>query len=228
MAVAREMDRDEHLAAVEKRIALGHDRHAERAKHVAARIPVQARQRLLQRAIDAGTVSQRVFWLRREAALVADAASGVAACKTGCAHCCHISVLVAEPEAKEIGRAIGRKPAAVPVDRFFTGAEALDEVDGGNAAATAKRDVVSQEALGVPCPFLIENRCSIYAHRPLACRFLFNLDDDDLLCRLVPGVTISVPYLSMQSEQVASVVAMGTNARLADIRDWFPLTSLQK
>ena len=75
----------------------------------------------------------------------------------------------------------------------------------------------------MPCAFLVDDRCSIYEHRPLACRHLFNVDVDNLLCQLVPGVAIEVPYLGMQGEQVAYVSAMGANARLADIRDWFPV-----
>src|SRR3990167_2374390 len=33
---------------------------------------------------------------------------------------------------------------------------------------------------GVPCSFLKEGRCSIYRHRPLACRLQINMDDDDI------------------------------------------------
>lgn len=143
MALVPEAERPAHLVAVAQRLQLGHEHHAARANRVAENVRADARQRLLQRAIDASTVAQRVFWLRREADLVSDVARGVAACKAGCSHCCHISVLVAEPEAKEIGKAFGLKPAGVPVGRFSNGAEMLDEVDGGKAAATAKRDAVS-------------------------------------------------------------------------------------
>ena len=41
------------------------------------------------------------------------------------------------------------------------------------------------------------------------------------MCQLVPGEGIAVPYLNVQSEQVAYAVAMGMHANMADIRDWF-------
>jgi len=87
--------------------------------------------------------------------------------------------------------------------------------------ATAKRHSMRDMYFGVPCTFLVESKCSIYEHRPLACRQQFNFDDDNLVCQLVPGEGIAVPYLNVQSEQVAYAVAMGMHANMADIRDWF-------
>ena len=129
---------------------------------------------------------------------------------------------MAEPEAREIGRAIGRKPANVATDRYLTAAQTLSEDLRDNAAAEDMRNAINDGAFGVPCTFLVDNQCSIYANRPMACRYQFSVDDDDLLCRLVPGQPIRVPYLNLQGEQAAYASAMGYNARMADIRDWFP------
>lgn len=76
--------------------------------------------------------------------------------------------------------------------------------------------------MGTPCTFLAAGRCSIYEHRPISCRLQINVDVDDLLCRLVPGEAITVPYLDTRTEKVASLLILGANARIADIRDWFP------
>ena len=222
MSVVPEAEREAHLAAVNSRHDTGDAKFQARAAAVAARVPADSRSRLLQQGIDARTVAQRIFWLQREAELIQSAASSSVACGAGCSHCCHISVLVAEPEAKEIGKALGRKPSDVLPGRSFTGADVASRDDGHKERATAIRDAVGAEVFGVPCTFLVDAKCSIYEHRPLACRHLFNVDVDSLLCQLVPGVAIEVPYLGMQGEQVAYVSAMGANARLADIRDWFP------
>lgn len=222
MAVVPEADREEHLLAVSERNGRGRAKHHERAAIIASRVPADARARLLQQGLDSGKVSQRIFWLRREAALVEQATKNLVACVRGCAHCCNISVLVAEPEAKAIGRAIGRKVATVASDRSMIAAQAVSNHPRDRAVTEEKRDAINIDVFGVPCTFLVNSQCSIYEHRPLVCRHLFNVDDDELLCKLVSGQPIEVPYLNMQGEQAAYVAAMGDSARFADIRDWFP------
>lgn len=99
----------------------------------------------------------------------------------------------------------------------------------GDIAATDE-DLPVEETLeqlksqhhGVACPFLARGSCSIYAHRPLACRLQINLDDDDLLCRLVDGgVAPRVPYLNMQAHTVYALRVWGPNQQYDDIRAWF-------
>lgn len=48
------------------------------------------------------------------------------------------------------------------------------------------------------------------------------MDDDDLLCQLVEGEGIRVPYLNLTAHHVAAVVALGMGQPIADIREWFP------
>lgn len=217
--VVPEDARSAHLERVAGRLAeegrLG--RLEERAGLLRARIDGAARTRLLQQAVNARSQAQRVLWLRREADLLGVAAYPLSACSAGCSHCCHIGVLVAEPEAKVIGRAIGRLPAEPPADRTLLAGDVVNE-----QARDAARAQFEMRHFGSPCSFLLDGRCSVYAHRPLACRRLFNVDRDALLCQLVPDETISVPYVDTTGSQVADLLAMGTNSRLADIRDWFP------
>lgn len=147
-----------------------------------------------------GNVKQRLTSLRNVANLMSKAVGEVSACRQGCSHCCHIPVSLSKAEAQLIGSLIGVKPV--------------------QDAQTSETD---RTAYGYdrPCPFLEEGACSIYAHRPFACRALLNMDRDDLLCQLVEGKAIPVPYLNMSSWQILYVI--GTEGSpLGDIRAFFP------
>lgn len=150
----------------------------------------------LRVAMSASTASQRVMWIRRAADTMADGYGPVAACRSGCSHCCHIPVKISLAEAQVLGKAIGRKP--VPPAQHGT--------------APAEHEA---------CSFLVDERCSIYAERPAVCRYHMNLDIDDLLCRPVPGGAVPVPYLDVRPLVMARVVTGGRSA-YADIRQWFP------
>lgn len=129
-----------------------------------------------------------------------------AACKRGCSHCCHIAVGVMEPEAKVIGKMIGRPPVAV---KGRQGPGYFDGFDYGYHN---------------PCTFLKNGECSIYEFRPLACRAQFNVDVDDLLCRLTPPHSVTVPYLDTHNLQMmlAATCMRDGVPKLADIREYFP------
>lgn len=145
-----------------------------------------------------------------------------AACKRGCSHCCYQSVLISAPEAELIGKRIGVKP------RKFEGVRERDDIEAGYHN---------------PCPFLKDDACSIYAHRPLPCRKQFNLDRDALLCELI-GPTGTVPYADLRDYDMAALMAASERERIleqdpmrpgvmrpgtsttlpyvGDIRDFFP------
>lgn len=123
------------------------------------------------------------------------------ACRSGCSNCCWIGVGVLQTEAEAIGKFIGRKPRDPVVP------------ENGRGLAEA--------AFGKACTFLKDGACSIYEVRPLACRGLFSLDEDNLLCRLVSGAQVPVPYADNTQIMTHMVMAMGAE-RMADIREWFP------
>ncbi|WP_233854145.1 YkgJ family cysteine cluster protein [Paraburkholderia sp. HD33-4] len=105
------------------------------------------------------------------------------ACRKGCSHCCHTPVLVPVQEAELIGRRIGVKPVKL------TGISGRDDIEAGYHN---------------PCTFLdAHGACSIYSSRPLACRQLFNMDRDALLCELVGETASKVPYMNMFDYQTA-------------------------
>jgi hypothetical protein len=79
-------------------------------------------------------------------------------CGSGCSFCCHQNVDVTIPEAILVALRLG------------------DEADPRRAAtleaAEQFKDLGDEEriATGCPCPMLVDNRCSVYEARPIACR----------------------------------------------------------
>jgi Fe-S-cluster containining protein len=189
----------------------------ERARAKTAQVPADSEsvRHLIQASQRARTVAQRVLWMQRAASAWSRPMEAFAACRRGCSHCCHIPVMISRTEAELIGTTVRRSPArpahAIDLAKLQT-AEDVQEAQATLQAATPT---------GEPCPFLADGACSIYAHRPLACRVLLNLDDDDLLCRLVPGVSVPVPYADATTFKALSLMAQ-PNAELADIREFFP------
>lgn len=188
-------------------------------------------QRLLATAAAASTPVQQIRWFRRAADRVVSAATGVAACKAGCAHCCYIAVLLTEREARVIAKETGRQlrePAPGESIRLTQVIEP-DALDQAMVGLAEFQDRESARHMAIPCPFLHvdpdgpvgNGRCVIYSSRPLTCRQLINLDRDDFLCHLLPGEAISVPYLDMRLHAAAQLETFGRGQRVADIRSWF-------
>jgi hypothetical protein len=184
---------------IQERLA-GSEAHARAAAANVSTVESNRVLPALSMAASSSTSGKRVFWLQKAAQTLANSYGPHAACSEGCSHCCHIPVQITQAEALFIGRQIGRRPLApehqgpAPV------------VDG----------------YASPCPFLLDNRCSIYTHRPMVCRSHMNLDRDDLLCRLLPGVPVPVPYLDTRFLALAAVDILGPTQPLADLRQWFP------
>lgn len=173
-----------------------------------------AAQPLIRAAQRASTSAQRIVWLQRAASAWARPFETVAACQKGCAHCCHIPVTLSRSEADLISRASGRAITA-PLRPVRT-RELLNAEDV--AAATAH---LQRWKTGIPCPFLVDSTCSVYEARPLACRVLLNLDDDDLLCRHSEAEPADVPYADSRVLRALALAAQPAEV-LADIRDFFP------
>lgn len=162
----------------------------------------------------ARTLTQRVVWLQRAASAWARPLEPVSACRKGCAHCCHIAVTISRVEATLISKATGRA-LAVPRSPVR-----LDMEMDAQALEVAQARLQQLKAPS-PCPFLKESSCSIYEQRPIACRVLINLDDDDLLCRHVQGEMAAVPYADARSLKALALSAQASS-EFADIRDFFP------
>lgn len=155
--------------------------------------------RLLDASQRASTRSQRITWLNKAADAFSASHASRAACKDRCDHCCHIPVKLSQAEAAFLGKAIGRAP---------TPASELSQTPWDQAPMS-------------PCTFLEAGHCSVYVNRPAVCRTHMNMDRDDLLCRLVPGLDIPVPYADTRAFAFVSIHIAG-EGEWADIRQWFP------
>jgi hypothetical protein len=91
------------------------------------------------------------------------------ACRAGCAHCCHQTVGVTAPEVFAIHAHLRATRTPDELDAFAGRLRAVDDRTRGMATL----DRVSPD---FPCPFLVDERCSIYEARPLACRGTNSLD----------------------------------------------------
>lgn len=130
-------------------------------------------------------------------------------------------VMVYEQEAQIIGRAIGVKPKTPNPDVTFDVGLSSKEED-----SRAKAEALTNEFFGVPCTFLVDGSCSIYEDRPMNCRLQINMDEDSTLCELVPGDSIPVPYLNVESSRTVYAMVMARKSdggsRMADLRHYFP------
>lgn len=106
--------------------------------------------------ISARVARMRIIKIATEAN---DALAPIATCRNGCSHCCHQGLVVFEHEAVALAKVSGREMVKQPhrSDREL-------EIDIGSAT-------------GKPCPFLTNNSCSVYEHRPLSCRLRHSLNE---------------------------------------------------
>ncbi len=197
----------------------------QRAEAIEQLAPRDHRARLMQAAAQAPSTTKKIAWLRREADLTVRASAGNSACGAGCNWCCRMGVAVTEHEVRVIAKETGRslsEPGAGRVYEFD-----LSNLEGAEAMMRSAAELENTQGArwtGVKCPFLSDEPgagCSIYRSRPLACRNLINLDTDELLCKLVEGGRITVPYLGRVESQLAGMLALGPKLRIADLRDWF-------
>lgn len=123
------------------------------------------------------------------------------ACKKGCSACCQMNITVSSMEAESIAAATGR-PAAIVTETIAHPQE---------------------EFIGNPCPFLRANECSIYDHRPLACRKHSSYFTTEKWCSPPYVNTVQAPLVRFSGlDEALAVVSVrkGTTV-FADIRDFF-------
>lgn len=88
-----------------------------------------------------------------------DAPGAAVACRAGCAFCCSVQVEVTAPEALQMAQQVRQWPDLEQAALVLRLQHQSSHHRG--AAAPAPR---------LPCAFLADHRCSIYALRPSACR----------------------------------------------------------
>jgi Fe-S-cluster containining protein len=142
-------------------------------------------------------------------------------CRKGCGACCRQLVPISRTE----GEALLALLEAMPKERrkavrarFAAAEAAITQAGLAERGTRSDRELsVAYFALGVPCPFLEEESCSIHRDRPLVCREYLVTSPPELCAGPTQeGVTpVPVPKLSLAAR------------RLQDEQDdWFPLTML--
>jgi hypothetical protein len=134
-------------------------------------------------------------------------------CRRGCASCCHLPVVITSAEARALATATGR-PMHAPADALTV----REFTEGADAARL--RDGVQHA--GVPCPFLVDSACSVYESRPTVCRTHLSLAPSALLCQVVPGHPVNVPYADATRIRAYGLMLMIEDV-MADIREFFPV-----
>lgn len=130
-------------------------------------------------------------------------------CKAGCSACCRsIPVEISDLEARHIAAATGKACATLPPGRHG-----------------------QRGFLNTPCPFLVNEQCSIYEHRPYNCRSLAVVDTDALTCStLNTELTVAndpraVPVMMTKMTMFDALyrdLTSRTSTVWADIRQFFP------
>lgn len=90
-------------------------------------------------------------------------------CRAGCSHCCHIRVLVTPPEVILLSQFIRDTFSEDELHKLMERLTVADSITHG----------MSDDEHGsahVRCPLLVNDRCSVYAARPLECRGYVSMD----------------------------------------------------
>jgi len=116
-------------------------------------------------------------------------------CQKGCCYCCYIEVSISSLEAEYIERKTGIKRA------LHSGI---------------------REIFGTPCPFLDNDTCSIYKHRPFVCRHHNALFDNPRWCNLDLCNRYKFPQVRFSEvEKSYQLILKTSGSSLADIRQLF-------
>lgn len=224
-AFVPESSLEAHLDQVQARwdaLRVSNDLQA-RSERVQAEMDPDAFDRMMTAASRAKSSGQRVLWLHRAADVVAGAVSRAkaSACKKGCDHCCHIPVSLSRSEATHLAAVSEKRMATAPVGAVRVASE-LEQLRSGETPYGVDPQRWSHH-VGQPCPFLRDGECTVWDARPLACRYYYTMDADNLLCRLISDKTgVEVPQFNMLAFIAMSWSVLGLNQEAADIRDWFP------
>lgn len=172
------------------------------------------------RAVDAAEIVPALQRLVN-AVVEASAADKPVSCRKGCGACCRQLVPVSRSEGERLLGVVGALPAArrTALEARFAVAEATIERAGlrQHAGRSDRELSATYFALGLPCPFLEDESCSIHPERPLVCREYLVTSPAELCAGPAQeGVTpLAVPKVSLAARTLQD-----------DKDDWFPLALL--
>lgn len=155
-------------------------------------------------------------------AIVAAAEAGKAiSCRKGCGACCRQLVPVSRTEGERLLGVIEAMPPERRRElgaRFAAAATAIKGAGLDQRRGRADRKLsTAYFALGIPCPFLEEESCSIHPERPLVCREYLVTSPAELCAGPAQeGVTpVPVPKVSTAARSLQD-----------EREEWFPLAML--
>lgn len=152
-------------------------------------------------------------------------------CRAGCGACCRQLAPVSEAEAVHLAEVVDSWPAerqAELRERFRATLEALGTHGllkrlrrPASLKSLAARRKIGEEyfRLALPCPFLEEERCSIYPQRPLACREYLVTSPAENCRNPGPGAIHRVP-LPLKFSEILYTFGDGFGAQSSR---WLPL-----
>lgn len=143
-----------------------------------------------------------------------EAAGEHISCKAGCGACCRQIVPISESEAHAVKRLVDAlpEPRRTQVrERFAAGlrqmaaAGMLKRLRNIEHESNAIRLGLDYFHVGVPCPFLEEESCSIHPDRPLACREYLVTSPAEFCAKQEPGTVRGVSIPAEVSRAVRAV-----------------------
>lgn len=146
---------------------------------------------------------RRIYVLMDE---ISQARSNYVACSNGCADCCRINITITKLEASQLSQASGRTAADV----------------------VQSKEHLINEFWGNPCPFLVNDSCSVYDDRPLACRMHASYYINASACKSESTEDQGFPLVVFNGlKEALHTVAMEKQGSVfADIRDFFPVVEV--
>jgi len=149
-------------------------------------------------------------------------------CRDGCGACCRQMVPISEIEARYLADLIAAMPdeqRARVKERFAEAVATLRDrglLDLPSDPAERHRLGMEYFRLGLPCPFLKDESCAIYQHRPASCRE-YLVTSPAAKCSAPTGEDIQMVALPAKLSQV--LYRFGGGQAEADAR-WMPLPLL--
>jgi Fe-S-cluster containining protein len=182
----------------------------------------------MARAISEGVTAASIAWIATEGLTVT--------CAPGCAACCRPLIPISPIEAVtllDVVRAMPEPRQSQVRERFSSTVARMEEaglVDAkappgrstllkrGAAKGESAWDNVSRRhrALDLACPFLENEACSIYEHRPMVCRE-YHVVTPKEYCATLDERTQSIPWFVRLSEVLAEAGKALVDARFASI-----------
>lgn len=117
-------------------------------------------------------------------------------CGEGCSSCCHVFTSATAPEIFAIVKQLRSEKSAAEIEEIES-----------RCAPLIGKNVDDRFGAGIPCPLLVNDRCSVYENRPIACRQCASTSRE--VCESAfAGGTQDVPYSGPH-------MFSGSNAKLA-------------